>query len=98
MLDVVRADKLFVADFLVFAFLSITAVLLSVRADTCFVVLRSRTDVFVLSMSVVRDTALCFFWGADVVSDFWRFEETVVVVPRRVAARDVSISSSANAA
>ena len=79
-----------------FASLSITAVLLSVRADTCFVVLRSRTDVFVLSMSVERDAVSCFF--CVVILDFWRFEETVVVVPRRVAARDVSISSSANAA
>ena len=65
----VRADRLFCWFFLSVVFLLITFVLLSVRADTCFVALRSRTVVLFFSVSIVRDAVPCFFC-AVVISDF----------------------------
>lgn len=64
-------------------------------------VLRSRTMEPVFCVFTVRDAVAL---GADDVPDgcvvvgFCRFDETVAVVPRRVAARDVSIASSARPA
>ncbi len=49
-------------------------------------------------MFVARETVVFFVDDWVVVSDFWRFEDTVFVVPRRVAARTMSDASSATAA
>ena len=64
----VRADNVLFTAFFSVWFLLIMFAPVSVRADTCLVVLRSRTVAFCLSISVERDTPSCFL--GVVILDF----------------------------